>query len=203
MMSNLKLVVASRNKDKVREIKAILGDLPVEVLSLEDFPEVASVEEDGSTFEENALKKALHVWNHTQMATLADDSGLEVDALDGEPGVRSARYAGDEHDYQKNNEKLLKLLKDVPKSQRKARFVCVAVLVTPRGKIVMHRGEVEGEIVDQPRGAGGFGYDPVFLLPHLGKTVAELDEGTKNKVSHRARALQGIKTFLIGLLPPS
>ncbi len=199
MSTRLEIVVATRNRDKFREIRDILKDLPLELVSLEDFPDVISAEEDGSTFEENALKKALHVWRQTGKATLADDSGLEIDVLDGQPGVRSARYAGSEHDYEKNNAKVLDLLRGVPKEKRKARFVCVAVLVTPAGKIVMNRGEVEGEIAEEPRGAGGFGYDPIFFLPRYGKTVAELDEATKNKMSHRARALEGIKNFIRGL----
>jgi len=199
----MKLVVATRNSGKLREIKSILGDLPIEICSLGDFPEIASIEEDGDTFEENAVKKALHVWQQTQLATLADDSGLEVDALGGQPGIRSARFAGPEQDYQKNNLKLLEMLKDVPGPERKARFVCVAVLVTPKGKIIMHRGEIEGEIATEPRGTGGFGYDPIFYVPSLGKTVAELDPKTKNSISHRARALQGIKGFLADIIPAS
>jgi len=200
LSSRLKLVVATRNKGKLREIKAILGDLPIEIASLDDFPEIGPIEEDGTTFEENAVKKALHVWQATHLATLADDSGLEVDVLGGEPGVHSARFAGPEQDYEKNNRKLLEMLKDVPPSERKARFVCVAVLVTPAGKIVMQRGEIEGEIAEQPRGSAGFGYDPIFYVPSLGKTVAELDEATKNRISHRGRALEGIKGLLRGFL---
>jgi XTP/dITP diphosphohydrolase len=195
----IKLVLATRNRDKVREIKHILGDVPVDLLTLSDFPDVASAEEDGVSFEENALKKALHVWRATDLAALADDSGLEVDVLGGEPGVMSARFAGEGATYEANNRKLLGLLEGTPQNKRKARFVCVAVLVSPKGKIVMQRGEVEGEIIDGPRGEGGFGYDPIFYVPRLKKTVAELDEQTKNTMSHRAKAIEGLKSYILSL----
>jgi XTP/dITP diphosphohydrolase len=198
-----KLVLATGNADKVREIKAILGDLPVELMSLADFPEVEPAAEDGITFEENAIKKALHVFNATGLPALADDSGLEVDALDGKPGVHSARFAGEGASYADNNRKLLDLLSGVPDDDRAARFVCVAVLVTPKGKLVMQRGEVKGRIIDHPRGEGGFGYDPVFYLRHEKKTMAELDEAQKNRISHRANALEGIRPFIISLCKPA
>jgi XTP/dITP diphosphohydrolase len=198
----LRIVLATRNQDKVREIKQILDSLPVEFLSLADFPQVGAAEEDGKTFEENALKKAMHVWQETGTASLADDSGLEVDALDGRPGVLSARFAGEGATYRDNNRKLLRLIEKVPSRKRKARFVCVAVLITAKGKIVMQRGEIEGEIISEPRGSGGFGYDPIFYLPTMEKTVAELDEETKNKISHRARAVGGLRDWITRLLSP-
>jgi XTP/dITP diphosphohydrolase len=193
---HVRLVLATRNEDKVREIRAILGDAPVDLVSLAGFPDVPPVEEDGSTFEENAIKKALHVWRHTGLASIADDSGLEVDALDGAPGVLSARFAGEPVSYEANNEKLLKMLDGIPEEDRKARFVCVAVLVSAKGKMVLQRGELKGLITDRPRGEGGFGYDPVFYLPRKKKTVAELDGATKNEISHRAGAFVAIKPFI-------
>jgi XTP/dITP diphosphohydrolase len=197
-----KLVLATRNENKVREIERILGDVPVDLVSLACFPDVPPVDEDGATFEENAIKKALHVWRHTGLASIADDSGLEVDALDGAPGVLSARFAGEPVSYEANNEKLLKMLEGVPEEDRKAKFVCVAVLVSAEGKMVLQRGELKGLITDRPRGNGGFGYDPVFYLPRRKKTVAELDAETKNEISHRASAFTAIKPFF-RLLTPS
>jgi XTP/dITP diphosphohydrolase len=199
LATDLKAVLATRNQDKVREIKHILADVPVELVSLDDFPLVQSAVEDGTTFEENAIKKALHVWEETGLAALADDSGLEVDALDGEPGVMSARFAGEPVSYEANNAKLVELLRGLPEEKRKARFVCVAVLVSPKGKMVLQRGEVKGIIIEKPRGTGGFGYDPVFYLPRLKKTVAELDEETKNEMSHRAKAFTALKPFIAAL----
>jgi XTP/dITP diphosphohydrolase len=196
----LKIVLATRNEDKVREIGEILRGLPVEFLSLRDFPRLQSAVEDGSTFEENAIKKAMHVWRETGLASLADDSGLVVDALDGQPGVLSARFAGEGATYESNNAKLLRLIKDVPREKRRARFVCVAVFVTAKGKIVMQRGELQGEIVDAPRGGGGFGYDPIVYLPGLKQTVAELDAETKNTMSHRAKAIGAMKSYIMSLV---
>ncbi|MFH1314420.1 MAG: XTP/dITP diphosphatase [Candidatus Eisenbacteria bacterium] len=199
MTEPLRIVLATGNQGKVKEIKHILGSVQVEFKTLLDFPDVVPAEETGSTFEDNALAKALHVWRETGLASLADDSGLEVDALGGEPGVRSARFAGEDGSYAANNEKLIRVLSDVPKDERTARFVCVAVLVTPAGKMVLQRGEMEGLIVDEPRGSGGFGYDPIFYVPHLKKTVAELDEAEKNSISHRAKAFGAMKSFIAAL----
>jgi XTP/dITP diphosphohydrolase len=197
----VKLVLATRNENKVREIEQILRDVPVDLVSLIDFPDMPLVNEDGTTFEENAIKKALEVWRHTGLASIADDSGLEVDALGGEPGVLSARFAGEPVSYEANNEKLLKMLAGVPEEDRKAKFVCVAVLVSAKGKMVLQRGELKGVITDRPRGQGGFGYDPVFYLPRKKKTVAELDAETKNEISHRASAFTAIKPFIRLLAP--
>ena len=196
-----RLVLATRNENKVREIEQILGEVPVDLVSLAEFPDVPPVEEDGATFEENAIKKAIHVWRHTGLASIADDSGLEVDALGGEPGIHSARFAGEPVSYQANNEKLLRMLEGVPEEERKAKFICVAVLVSAKGKMVLQRGELKGLITDRPRGAGGFGYDPVFYLPREKKTVAELDPATKNDISHRAGAFRAIKPYLNLLTP--
>lgn len=201
MTERLRIVLATRNPDKVREISDILASVPVDFMTLMDFPDIRSVEENGATFEANAVKKAVHVWRQTHLASLADDSGLEVDALSGQPGILSARFAGEAASYKENNEKLIGLLKGVPTERRRARFVCVAVLVTPKGKIVLQRGEVEGTIIDEARGSGGFGYDPVFYLPHLEKTVAELDEDVKNTLSHRAKAFGALRDYIMALLP--
>jgi XTP/dITP diphosphohydrolase len=192
-------VLATRNENKVREIKEILEGVSVDLVSLADFPDVSPVDEDGTTFEENAIKKALHVWKQTGLASVADDSGLEVDALDGKPGVMSARFAGEPGSYRANNEKLLEMLKGVAGDDRKAKFVCVAVLVTPKGKMVLQRGELKGLITDEPRGEGGFGYDPVFYLPRKKMTVAELDPATKNEMSHRGKAFESLKPFINSL----
>jgi XTP/dITP diphosphohydrolase len=193
---NTKLVLATSNENKIREIKQILADMPLEFLSLSDFPDVPTVEEDGATYEENAIKKALHVWRHTGLASLADDSGLEVDALGGQPGVKSARFAGEPVSYEANNRKLLQLLDALPEDERAAKFVCVAVLVTPKGKLVLQRGELKGVVATEPRGLYGFGYDPVFYLPKRMRTIAELDPGTKNEISHRAKAFSALKPFM-------
>lgn len=198
-MEPLRILVATKNRNKIKEISDILSDLSLDLISLDAFPDYHPCQEDGKTFEENALKKALSAWRALGFATIAEDSGLEVDALGGAPGVISARFAGPKATYQDNNKKLLDLLKGVPRQKRRARFVCVAVFVTKSGKIVLNRGEVEGEIAEEPRGTNGFGYDPVFYLPSFGKTVAELDDRTKNLISHRAKAIGGLRDFILRL----
>ena len=203
MSEPLRIVLATGNQDKVREIAQILGSIPVELLSLADFPEIQPAAEDGLSFEANAIKKALHVWQQTDLPTLADDSGLAVDALGGEPGVRSARFAGEGATYEENNAKLLKMLGDLPREKRKARFICVAVLVSTGGKIVLQRGELKGEIITEHRGGGGFGYDPIFFVPRLEKTVAELDAEEKNSISHRAMAFRALKDYIVSLTGPA
>ena len=199
MTERLKVILATGNQDKVREIRQILGEAPVELVSLAEFPDVTPAEEDGRSFEENALKKAISVWQQTGLAALADDSGLEVDALNGEPGVRSARFAGEGASYEDNNRKLLEKLRSVPQEKRKAAFVCVAAMVTPRGKMIIQRGEVRGRIIDEYRGEGGFGYDPVFYLPGEKKTMAEIGPDEKNKISHRAQAFNAMRKFILTL----
>jgi XTP/dITP diphosphohydrolase len=184
----MKLVLATRNRGKVKELAGLLSSLPVEVLSLDDFPEMPEVEEDGVTFKANAMKKALAVSLHTGEIALADDSGLEVDCLGGAPGVHSARFAGDGRDDRENNEKLLRLMKNVPPEKRTARFKCVVALATPDGRMFTAEGDCEGVIGSSPKGGGGFGYDPLFVVPEFSKTFAELDLKTKNNISHRGRA---------------
>lgn len=196
---NSKVLLATLNQNKIREISEILRDLSLELITLESFPGFVPSHEDGKTFEENAVKKALSAWQATGLTTIAEDSGLEVDALNGAPGIMSARFAGPNATYKENNAKLLDLMKKIPHGKRKARFVCVAVLVTKSGKIVLNRGEMEGEIAEEPRGEGGFGYDPIFYLPLFEKTVAELDQKTKNRISHRAKAISGLREFITRL----
>lgn len=192
----MRLIVASNNNHKVHEIKDILKPLGLEVVSLKEAGINVDVVEDGKTFEENAYKKAKTIHDLTGEAVLADDSGLEVYALNNAPGVYSARFAGEECNYDKNNEKLLKLLENVDDKDRGARFVCTMILITKEGEIIKSVGTVEGIISRYKRGNNGFGYDPLFIVPEINKTFAELSEVEKNKISHRARALDNLKELL-------
>ncbi len=189
----MELVLASRNRHKIAEMEALLSaHIPgVRLLSLDDIGFVGEITEDGATFEENALIKARAAAAACQnrYATVADDSGLAVDALDGAPGVFSARYAGEGHNDDDNNALLLRNLADVPAEARTARFVCAVALHLPDGREMTVRGETEGRIIDTPRGAGGFGYDPYFYYPPFDKTFAELSADEKNAVSHRGKAV--------------
>jgi XTP/dITP diphosphohydrolase len=200
------ILVATTNPGKVRELRALLGG-QVEWRSLADFPGLLEVQEDGATFAENARKKALGYAQATGLWTLADDSGLVVDALGGAPGVNSARFSGDRPKGadrklldRRNMEKLLSLLQGVPREKRTARFVCCLCLADPAGVLLETRGTLEGIIAVEPAGTGGFGYDPVFLVPPLGKTVAQLGEEEKNAISHRGNAMRALKPRLIELL---
>jgi len=184
----MRLVLATRNAGKVRELVSLLGPLGVEVASLADYPGLPDIPEEGETFEDNAVFKAREVARLTGEIALADDSGLEVDALGGKPGVHSARFAGEPKDDAANNAKLLRLLEGVSPEKRTARFRCVVALATPGGKVYTAEGVSEGVIIDRPRGENGFGYDPLFYVPDLGRTFAELDMETKNGISHRGRA---------------
>ena len=187
----------------------MLGDA-VQWASLADFPDAGEVVEDGATFAENARKKATEYAQATGLWTLADDSGLVVDALDGAPGVKSARFSGDVPSGtdrkvidQRNIAKLLELLRDVPEQKRTARFVCHLCLATPENVLVETSGKVEGRIIDEPAGTNGFGYDPVFFVPELGKTVAQLHDEQKNAISHRGNAIARFKPLLTDLLAQS
>ena len=193
---SMKIVIATKNKHKLKEIRAILGKLPIEVVGLEDFPQAPETVEDGRSFEENALKKAREVFMHTKTWTLADDSGLEVDALNGAPGVRSARYAGEGATYEQLCKKLLGEMTGVPQSKRSARFNCTMVLIEPSGEEHVVAGLCEGHIGFEMRGDHGFGYDPVFIYDKDGRTLAEVSPEEKNKISHRARALAKIRAVL-------
>ncbi len=193
------VVLATRNQNKVKEIMAIFQDVPIKFLTLDQFPGVPEIVEDGATLEENARKKAYEVAKITHHIALADDSGLEVNFLDGAPGVISARFAGTNCTYADNNNKLLKLLKGVPTEHRKARFRSVIALAVPEGATQTVEGYLDGYITDRARGEEGFGYDPVFLVPEHGKTLSELGPTMKNTMSHRYKALQAMRPVLLKL----
>jgi len=192
----IEIVIGSRNPGKLVEIEAILQTFPVKLRSLAEFPDAPEVEETGTTFQENAEKKALELAAHLARKVLADDSGLEVDALDGAPGIYSARYAGEHGDNEANNRKLLENLEGLPLEQRTARFRCVIALAEPGRVLLTADGACEGQIAFSPRGTNGFGYDPVFLYPPDNMTFGELNESLKNKVSHRANALHQLREQL-------
>jgi len=190
------LLVATGNRGKFTEIKELLRDTVANLYSLEDFPDIPPVEEDGATFEENAVKKAQNAVRATGKPVIADDSGLEVDALGGRPGVYSARFAGENAGDAANNVKLLAELADLPDSQGTAAFRCVIALCFPDGNCRTFSGELNGIILKEPRGTGGFGYDPLFLVPEYGLTLAELPLAVKNSISHRGKALALLKEYL-------
>jgi XTP/dITP diphosphohydrolase len=193
------VVLATRNQGKIKEIMAIFQDVPIQFLTLDSFPNAPEVIEDAPTLEANAQKKAYEIAAFTNHITLADDSGLEVDFLDGMPGVISARYAGKGCSYNDNNQKLLNSLKGVPTEHRKAKFRSIIALAVPGGATLTVEGRLDGYITDRARGEEGFGYDPVFLLPDLGKTLAEIGPTQKNALSHRFKALQAIRPTLLNL----
>ncbi len=191
-----RLILASRNKGKLREVQRMLAGSPWELCSLADFPQLPPIVEDGKSFYENAVKKARTVAALLGEWTLADDSGLEVDALNGAPGVQSARFAGEPGNDAKNNEKLLRLLANIPLEQRTARFRCVLALASPEGELWTTERTCEGLIALTPRGNRGFGYDPLFYLPEFDATMAELPEEKKNEISHRGKAMQALLEHL-------
>jgi XTP/dITP diphosphohydrolase len=193
----VKVVLASRNRGKLREIVPLLAGLNLELVTVDEIAPDCELREDAATFEDNALAKARQAAQATGLAAIADDSGLEVDALDGAPGVYSARYAGTPSDDARNNAKLLAALRDVPAARRTARFRCVATFVDPESGVELARsGACEGEILAAPRGDLGFGYDPLFLVPALGRTMAELPLDEKNGLSHRAAAFRALAAAL-------
>jgi XTP/dITP diphosphohydrolase len=194
-----KLLLATNNSGKVREYKGLFQDLPYEVVTLAEQGIVVEVDEAGDSLEENARLKATTLFAQSQMLTLADDSGLEVDALGGEPGPLSHRYAGEEASDADRVNYLLSRLKDVPWPERTARFRCVIALALPGGDIEFCRGECPGIITLEPSGGQGFGYDPIFYLPELGKTMAVLSLEEKNRVSHRGQAARNACRVLAGL----
>ena len=189
------LVVATGNLGKLKEIREILGP-EVNLLTLQVFPDLPEVVEDGDTFQANAVKKARTVATLTGHPALGDDSGLEVDALNGAPGVYSARFAGESATDAENNALLLDRLKDVPEAERTARFRCVVAIAAPDGAAHISEGSCEGRILAVPRGDGGFGYDPLFLVPELDRSFAELPASEKNRISHRGRALQNARPLI-------
>lgn len=192
----IEIVVATRNWGKLKEIQEMLAGLPFKFLTLRDFPSAPEVAEDGETFLDNAVKKAVAIARATGKFALADDSGLEVAALAGAPGVYSARYSGPNATDETNNQKLLLELERVPGASRAARFVCVIVLAAPEGKIITAFGECAGEIAAAPRGSLGFGYDPLFYYPPLRATFSELTQSKKLAVSHRGQALRDLRQKL-------
>ncbi len=191
-MSRHALLIATSNLGKLREIEAVFASLRLQFEDLRQYPDLAAAVEDADTFMANAEKKALHYAEQTGLPALADDSGLEVDCLGGRPGVRSARFAGSHGDDQANNAKLIELLRDVPLEERSARFRCAIVVADGGAVLARAEGAIEGLIINEPRGENGFGYDPHFLVPDLGKTTAELAPEHKNRISHRGQALRSI-----------
>jgi len=190
------LVSGSANREKAQELAELLKGLTWEVRSLADYPQAPEVTEDGDSFEANAIKKAKHYAGHLGVACVADDSGLVVDALGGAPGVRSARYAGEPCNYAKNNEKLLKALAGVPWPKRTARFVCCAAFVEPDGEPHIEVGAVEGHIATACFGAGGFGYDPLFVPAGYDRTFGEMTPKLKHSLSHRGAAFGKLRVYL-------
>lgn len=190
------ILLATRNLDKVRELTALLGDLQIRIRTLADFPTAPEVVEVGLTCEANALKKATEIASATGIPSVADDTGLEVDALGGRPGVFAARYAGEGATYEDNCRKLLKELHGVPPARRTARFLTVAALALPGGPSRVVTGTLDGLIAQTCIGSKGFGYDPVFFVPELGRTLAELTTEEKNRISHRAKAFRSMGDIL-------
>jgi len=192
----MKLLVATGNAGKLKEIRALLDGCSIDIVGLNDLNNAPEVVEDGLTFTENACKKAREMAAFSGLLTLADDSGLTVDALDGAPGVHSARYAGVQGDDAANNRKLLKALEAVPDNERKAAFICVMALAAPDGSCQTFAGKISGLLLREERGAGGFGYDPLFLVPEYGKTTAELPLDIETRISHRGHALRQVLPVL-------
>ncbi len=185
------LVLATRNQGKIEEFRQLFAGCGIEIKSVKDFGPIPPVSEDGETFEENAYKKAFHTARMLGCPALADDSGLKVEALGGAPGVKSARYAGEEATREDNNRKLLKIMRGV--SNRKAAFECVLAIAVPAGPALIYEGRCEGEITHELQGTGGFGYDPLFYYPPLKKTFAQMSSVEKNLVSHRGKAMAELR----------
>ena len=190
------LVIATKNKGKLREIRELLKDLPFKITSLADYPHAPQITEDGTTYAQNALKKAVTIALYTKKLTLGEDSGLEVKALGNAPGVRSARFSGEDATDHQNNRKLVQSLRGVPFNKRQARYRCFAALVDKKQIIDLLNGSCGGYITDRARGKNGFGYDPYFLIKRYHKTFGELHPSIKSKISHRARALKKVKIVL-------
>jgi XTP/dITP diphosphohydrolase len=193
----MNIVLATRNKKKAEEMNRILAGTGVsfQILTIDDFPECQDVKEDGDTFEANAVKKAVYISECTKATAIADDSGLEVDALNGAPGIFSARYAGESADDEANQRKLLNEMKEVPYEKRSARFVC-CIAIASKGEVKTFLGYVEGRIGTEPRGRKGFGYDPVFYPQGYDRTFAEMSNDEKNAISHRGRAIRELQKYL-------
>ncbi|MFO8240208.1 MAG: XTP/dITP diphosphatase [Dissulfuribacterales bacterium] len=199
-MKRKKLILATRNKGKLKEIQALFSDLNIDIMSLDDVKDAPHIEEDGTTFMENAFKKAKVIAEATGIMALADDSGLEVDAFNGAPGVYSARYSGENASDASNNEKLLVELQKVSSDKRGAHFTCVIIVYHPSGRWISAEAGCEGKITKKIIGDRGFGYDPVFYIPSVGRTMAQLTPEEKNRLSHRGKALRKLKSELPGFL---
>lgn len=191
------IIFATKNKGKIKEVKSILSDLPFEVISMQEAGIEVEVIEDGETFEQNALKKATEIAKITGKITMADDSGLEVDFLDKKPGVYSARFLGENTPYAEKNSHILHLMEHVPEQKRTARFVCAIAAVFPNGETLTTKSTIEGIIGYEIKGENGFGYDPIFFVPELSKTTAELSAEGKNAISHRGKALREMKQLFL------
>lgn len=196
LLRDKRILMATRNKGKMIELRENLKNLELEILTLDDIEDMPILEEKGSTFLENAVSKAQMAVKVSGLVTMADDSGLEVDALGGQPGVYSARFAGEPTDDRKNNQKLLQLMKGLSYERRTARFVCAIAIAFPDGRIYLAEGKCEGVILEESRGSGGFGYDPLFYIPSMEKTFAELNLDEKNSISHRGKALEQAAALL-------
>ncbi|MFZ5516857.1 MAG: XTP/dITP diphosphatase [Candidatus Zhuqueibacterota bacterium] len=195
----MKIVLATRNRDKLREIQEIFKSLPLEIITMDYYPNIPEVIEDGATLEQNAIKKASEVHNATGLLAVADDTGLEVDYLDGRPGVYSSRFAGENASYDDNVNKLLATMQGVPDEKRLARFRCV-ISIIGNGIHELVEGSCPGVILTGKRGSGGFGYDPVFFVPRYNQTFAEMSLALKNEISHRGQALRLAKAVLERIL---
>jgi XTP/dITP diphosphohydrolase len=196
------LVIATRNLGKFQEIANFLSPVVPRISSLRDFPEIPEIVENGATFAENAIKKARTVSRRTGRWALADDSGLSVEALQGRPGIFSSRYGGEGASDAERCQKLLREMASIPEGDRGARFICVMALASPGGETQIAEGECRGWITFEPKGQQGFGYDPIFFVPEFGRTMAELPLEVKNRISHRARALEKIRRILSERLVP-
>ena len=196
----MKIVLATNNRDKCAEMEAIMKDMPIQLLTLNEFPEIEKIIEDGKTLEENALIKAKTVHKITHLPAIADDTGLEVDALGGQPGIYSARYAGENCSYLANVNKLLQEMKNIPPQKRSALFR-TAIAYVDENMEHATEGVVEGVIIDVMKGIDGFGYDPVFYIPGIKKTYAEMSMNEKNQISHRGKAVKNMQIFLQSRLP--
>lgn len=190
------MIFATTNQGKVREIKAILGDIGEDILSLKEAGISADIVEDGSTFEENAIIKAKAIMELTGQIVLADDSGLEVDAMNKEPGIYSARFMGEDTPYEEKNRAIIERLEGVEGDARSARFVCVIAAAFPDGEVITTRGTIEGVIAKEPAGTNGFGYDPIVYVPEYGMTTGQMELEQKNAISHRGKALVAMKKIL-------
>lgn len=198
-MSNTKIIFATKNKNKIKEIKEIMKDTNFEIISIQEANIDIDIEETGTTFEQNAIIKAKAVMKATSLVALADDSGLEIDYLNKAPGVYSARYLGENTPYNVKNNHILELLKDVPKQQRTARFVCAVAAVFPNDTSITTKGIIEGIIGYEQIGENGFGYDPIFFVPEYNMTTAQMSMEQKNSISHRGKALMLMKNKLLAM----